>query len=123
MPKLSKQQLEYFVNHVFMPPKLPDGAEPDGLENDRLLCQVVLDAALEFSGERGGIIYTPLPESRHRWKVITKLLQNLVDLRLDPSADEIQESLLALDNGGVPNSQRNPVAFVAFDPCGWKIPL
>jgi hypothetical protein len=117
MSELSNQQLEYIVNHVFLPPKLPDGAEPEGVaaENDRVICQLVLDAALEFSGEGGETGYTPVPDGSRQWRVITRLLHKLVNSQVAPSASEIQESLLTLRSGGVFNSQRNQFTFLASD--------
>jgi len=125
MSPLSKEQLEYIVNHVFLPPMLPGGAEPEELaaENDHLLCQLVLDAVVEFSGEGLGMSYTPMPENPRRWRSITKLLRNRLDFRLNPSAREITASLCAMDRGGVSKNYRNQIAFATFDSCGWKILL
>lgn len=108
MSKPSHQQLEYIVNHVFLPPKLPHGAEPEDLaaESDCLLSQLVLDAALCFSRETGGMAYTPCTQNSRQWKVVTKMLWELVYLPLKPSPGEISQSLLVLSVGGVSNGQR-----------------
>jgi hypothetical protein len=118
MSELSMPQLEYIVDHVFLPPKLPGKAEPEDLaaESDGRLCQLVLDAALGFSGQRGGTGFTPFPDNSRQWGVVTKLLRKLVDFPLTPSAAEIQRSLLALSSGGVSNGPRIQVRFVASDP-------
>ena len=101
MSEISKPQLEYIVNHVFLPPKLPDSAEPKDLasESDGLLCRLVLDAASEFSGEDGGTTYT---QNSHHWGFIIKLLQNLL---LPSSTATIQDSLYAMQRGGVSSGQ------------------
>lgn len=125
MSTLSKEQLEYIVNHVFLPPMLPGGAEPEELaaENDRLLCQLVLDAAVEFSGEGREMSYTPIPENPCRWRSVTKLLRNLLKFGLNPSAREIRASLCAMARGGVSESPQNSSRFAIFDSRGWKILL
>lgn len=113
MSELSKEQLEYIVNHVFLPPELPNGAQPEELaaENDLALCQLVLDTALEFSGEGGESGYTPFSDNPHQWRVITGLLRKLVDSQLSPSTVEIQQSLRTLRTGGVSDLQKKSSDF------------
>jgi len=106
MSQLSKQHLEYIVNHVFLPPKLPDGAASKdlALENDQFLCQLVLDAAMEFSGEDSELFSTPFSQNPLHWRVITRLLRKLVELQLTPSDAAIRDNLLTMDSEGAPNS-------------------
>jgi len=43
--------------------------------------------------------YTPIPENPRRWRSITKLLRNLFNFGLNPSAREIKASLCTMDRG------------------------
>jgi hypothetical protein len=71
--RLSKTQdqpsLEYTINHIFLPLKLPQGCE-QSLENDLALSQAVFDAAISFSDQ--------LPSDKlPLWTNSLKMLRNL----------------------------------------------
>jgi len=86
--------LEYVINHVFCPLKLPQEND-HSLENDLILSQAVVDAALEFTAE--------LPsEDRSLWKRSVKMLQNLKDSnRLKVlTANEIESQIGTMCNEG-----------------------
>src|SRR5258708_4844951 len=86
--------LEYIINHVFLPLKLPQGSD-HSLENDLALAQVVVEAALAFSDQ--------LPSDKQLlWMSSLKMLQNLRDsVRFSAmSAREVESQINAMDNKG-----------------------
>ncbi|KAG1740597.1 hypothetical protein EDB19DRAFT_1828418 [Suillus lakei] len=87
--------LEYIINHVFLPLKLPQGSD-HSLENDLALAQVVVEAALAFSDQ--------LPSDKQLlWMSSLKMLQNLRDsVRFSAmSAKEVESQINAMDNKDV----------------------
>ncbi|KAG0707120.1 hypothetical protein DFH29DRAFT_995437 [Suillus ampliporus] len=90
-----QSRLEYIINHVFCPLKLPQGSD-HSLENDLALSQEVLDAALAFSDQ--------LPSDKQLlWAGSLKMLQNLKDsIRFSTmSAKEVEYQISAMDNKDV----------------------
>jgi len=63
--------LEYIINHVFCPLKLPQEND-HSLENDLILSKAVVDAALEFTAKLP-------PDDRSLWKGSVEMLRNLKD--------------------------------------------
>ncbi|KAG2341478.1 hypothetical protein BDR05DRAFT_1001591 [Suillus weaverae] len=97
MPEHSTDQssLEYIINHVFCPLKLPQASDHT-LENDLALSQVVLDAAQAFSNQ--------LPSDKQQlWASSFKMLQNLQDsIRFSVmSLKEVQSQINAMDDKDV----------------------
>ncbi|KAG0697961.1 hypothetical protein DFH29DRAFT_810975 [Suillus ampliporus] len=87
--------LEYIINHVFCPLKLPQRSD-HSLENDLALSQEVLDAALAFSDQ--------LPSDKQLlWAGSLKMLQNLKDsIRFSTmSAKEVEYQISTMDNEDV----------------------
>ena len=91
----SKPDLEFIINHVILPPKLPQRADEDSYDLEQSLLALVENAVNEFSGlqeEETGCI----------WSEMTKLL---TEYRLAHekwmSEDQILSSLRALDTRGV----------------------
>ncbi|KAK0465635.1 hypothetical protein IW261DRAFT_1575029 [Armillaria novae-zelandiae] len=66
---MNDTELTYIVNHVFMPPVLPQADDRD-LSHDAALCRAVLDCARRYQSH--------LLNDAHksRWDVIIKMLQN-----------------------------------------------
>ncbi|KAG1750324.1 uncharacterized protein EDB91DRAFT_1234945 [Suillus paluster] len=87
--------LEYIINHVFCPLKLPQGSD-HSLENDLALSQVVLDTALAFSDE--------LPSAKQLlWASSVKMLRNLKDsIRFSVmSPKDVESQINAMNNNDV----------------------
>ncbi|KAG1739525.1 hypothetical protein EDB19DRAFT_2025088 [Suillus lakei] len=87
--------LEYIINHVFCPLKLPQ-ANDHSLENDLALSQAVLDAAHAFSDQ--------LPSNKqHLWAGSLKMLQNLQDsIRFSVmSPKKVKSQIKAMDDKDV----------------------
>lgn len=87
--------LEYIINHVFCPLKLPQASDHT-LENDIALSQVVLDAARAFKDQ--------LSSDKHQfWASSFKMLQNLRDsTRFSVmSLVEVQSQINAMDDKGL----------------------
>jgi hypothetical protein len=86
--------LEYIINHVFLPLKLPRGSD-DSLENDLVLAQAVIKAALAFSEQLP-------PDKQLLWMSSLKMLQNLKDsIRFSAMpAKEVESQISVMDNTG-----------------------
>jgi hypothetical protein len=86
--------LEYIINHVFCPLKLPQGND-HSLENDLVLSQAVVDAALAFNDRLVSNCQLLLTSSM-------KMLQNLTDsIRFSTlSAKEVESQISAMYSGG-----------------------
>ena len=92
--------LRCIVNHVFLPPELPqkdDQPEPQYV-NDRDLALLTLQCASKFCEEAshsGGKLSV-------RWDPILAMLQSFADLNnAKPfTADDLQDRLIALSDGG-----------------------
>ncbi|KAG1853151.1 hypothetical protein DFJ58DRAFT_883919 [Suillus subalutaceus] len=87
--------LEYIINHVYCPLKLPQGSDYS-LKNDLALAQAVVEAALAFSEQ--------LPSDKQLlWMSSLKMLQNLKDsIRFSAmSAKEVESQISVMDNKDV----------------------
>lgn len=100
MPSWSKDpggSLFYIIQHIFLPPRLPQ-KDDYSFENDIALLECLLDSLDDFKKS--------IPQdSQGRWKACTTLVQSLLDAReasgaLD--AAKIQDSLLNMTTGGRP---------------------
>ncbi|KAJ8586503.1 hypothetical protein M405DRAFT_864515 [Rhizopogon salebrosus TDB-379] len=82
--------LEYIINHVFCPLKLPQGND-HSLENDLALSQAVVDAALAFNDHVSDELL---------WKSSVKMLRNLEkSIRFSTlSAKEVESQISAMYN-------------------------
>ncbi|KAK0232833.1 hypothetical protein IW262DRAFT_1443858 [Armillaria fumosa] len=67
---MDNAELTYIVNHVFMPPVLPQADDRD-LSHDAALCHAVLDCAHRYRSH----LLNDAPKLRN-WDVIIKMLQN-----------------------------------------------
>ncbi|KAG2357480.1 hypothetical protein BDR07DRAFT_1490680 [Suillus spraguei] len=95
LSKSKNSSLEYIINHVFLPLKLPQGSD-QSLENDLALSQAVFDAAITFSGQ--------LPSDQlPLWASSLKMLRNLKDsIRFSVmSAKEVESQIHAMDTEDV----------------------
>ncbi|KAG2137462.1 hypothetical protein DEU56DRAFT_736802 [Suillus clintonianus] len=90
-----QSSLQYLINHVFLPLKLPQRSN-HSLENELALSQAVFDAALAFSDQ--------LPSDEFLlWTSSLKMLRNLKDsIRFSVmSAKEVESQINAMDNKDV----------------------
>ncbi|KIK36544.1 hypothetical protein CY34DRAFT_16314 [Suillus luteus UH-Slu-Lm8-n1] len=87
--------LEYIINHVFLPLKLPQGSD-QSLENDIALSQAVFDAAISFSDQLSS-------DKLLLWTSSLKMLRNLKNsIRFSVmSAKEVESQISAMDNTDV----------------------
>ncbi|KAG0693269.1 hypothetical protein DFH29DRAFT_985528 [Suillus ampliporus] len=90
-----QSSLEYIVDHVFCPLKLPQGSD-HSLENDLALSQAVVDAALAFSDQLSSNMLL-------LWMRSLKMLRNLKDsIRFSVmSAEEVESQISAMLNKDV----------------------
>ncbi|PPQ73450.1 hypothetical protein CVT26_010200 [Gymnopilus dilepis] len=89
----SRQDVLYMLNHVFLPPKLPQ-ADDSKLEHDIALCEFSYRASVDFQGL--------LPEDQQQqWSSIVRMLEMLLEstIRLDRAT--LQQDILNLDEGDV----------------------
>jgi hypothetical protein len=88
----SLKELLYILNHVFLPPKLPqeDDTETD---SDIALCGLVYQASREFTGF--------LPQSQQkRWSIIIQMLEMLLRTTQALDINVLAEDILCLEDGG-----------------------
>ncbi|KAG2133788.1 uncharacterized protein EDB93DRAFT_1232709 [Suillus bovinus] len=92
---IERLSLEYIINHVFLPLKLPQGSD-QSLENDLALSQAVFDAAITFSNQLSS---NKLP----LWTSNLKMLRNLNDsIRFSVMSEkEVEFQINAMDIGDV----------------------
>jgi hypothetical protein len=92
--------LEYIVNHVFLPLKLPQGSD-QSLANDLALSQAVFDAAISFSDQLSS-------DKLLLWASSLKMLRNLKNsIRFSVmSAKEVESQISVMDNTGALSSSR-----------------
>ena len=91
--------LRYIVNHVFLPPELPQkDDQPDWYANDHDLAILTLQCASKFCDEAA----LSGEKLSARWNPILAMLQNFADLNdAEPfTADDLQDRLIALSDGG-----------------------
>jgi hypothetical protein len=90
--------LEYIINHVFLPLKLPQGSD-QSLENDLGLSQAVFDAAISFSDQLSS-------DKLLLWTSSLKMLRNLKNsIRFSVmSTKEVESQISAMDNSGALSS-------------------
>jgi hypothetical protein len=90
----NKLNLNYIINHIFFPPKLPQ-EDDHSHENDRALCLVLLDSARIYQDSLS-------MAEQIRWDPMIKLLQNLYDFHeLEIlSKDHVKKAMERMRPGG-----------------------
>ncbi|KAF9470842.1 hypothetical protein BDN70DRAFT_642841, partial [Pholiota conissans] len=94
--KTSVGDLHYILNHVFLPPKLPQSNDNETRNNtgDVALCKLAYEAAASF------LEHLPI-QQRTQWATVIKMLKSLVDLvEVDgvfAAQGELVEKILSLE--------------------------
>jgi hypothetical protein len=94
--ELPAAHLEYVVNHVFLPPKLPQDSDYDTAVKDHALLTLVLDAAKEYQGKLAGKVESS------RWEPMMKMLEVIRKStdRGGISSNLIADSIDGMTSGG-----------------------
>jgi hypothetical protein len=92
---IGMDSLSFIINHVFLPPKLPQEAEADLGERNPTLLRVVRDIAKSYHERRGH-------DRDDQWTPAVKMLTTLGQLEnnnsLDPTA--FRKSVRHMESGG-----------------------
>ena len=86
------KDLHYLLNHVFLPPKLPQQNDSDQ-EQDIVLCQQIYSATREFTGFLS-------QHQRQKWSVLRRMLKMLVQTSCSSDNDLLIRNILQLGDGG-----------------------
>lgn len=91
----SRNDLLYILNHVFLPPKLPQKDEGDDARHvhDIALISLVHEAAGDF-------LTTVSAEYSQRWSSIITMLERLKDYTEALNQDEIAPDMTSMVEGG-----------------------
>ena len=84
--------LRYLLNHVFLPPKLPQKDDYDA-EHDDALCRFIYDASFEFSAFLS-------PSQQMQWQIIVQMLTNLLKSTRVLDKDVLVTNISHLEIGG-----------------------
>jgi hypothetical protein len=91
-----QEKLDYVVNHVFMPPRLPQRDEQeDYFDKDHYLCRVALESCRQFVGS--------LPRQQHlEGKIALRAMELYVEFNGPTPFDatDLSESLAQMKIGG-----------------------
>jgi len=88
---VSLKDILYALNHVFLPPKLPQ--EDDANASDAALCRLVYTASCKFT--------TFLSQAQQQqWSIISQMLKTLLGTTQVFDKDVLVKNILCLGNGG-----------------------
>ncbi|KAF8063995.1 hypothetical protein FPV67DRAFT_1608613 [Lyophyllum atratum] len=91
---MSSDTLVYIVNHLFLPPRLPQ-SDDHAIERDLSICDVVINSAQAFEAiSATSPVHPP-------WTPIIKMLTGLRALHMTPSLDkrEVQKLMIEVQSG------------------------
>lgn len=71
--QVDSDNLEFIINHVFLPPKLPDKADENSQEKDSALLGFIKDSAEAYQKQLEG----PYP----KWESCIKMLSSMAELQ------------------------------------------
>lgn len=90
----SRNDLLYILNHVFLPPKLPQKDEGDD-------ARCVHDIALASLAHEAAVDFTSVPaEHRNRWSTIIKMLRRLKQYTEALNQNDIVADMTSMNEGG-----------------------
>lgn len=89
----SLEDILYTLNHVFLPPKLPQ-EEDHRPDRDVVLCRFVYDACREFP------TVLPSQDQQGKWSTVVHMLKNLLESTQVLAKDVLITDILHLENGG-----------------------
>ncbi|THV04293.1 hypothetical protein K435DRAFT_961925 [Dendrothele bispora CBS 962.96] len=92
---MSESLLDYAINHIFMPPKLPQKDDYTAT-NEEALCQIVYQAALKYATSQ--ILE---PENERVWHFVVEMLDNITQSQAEEgiSVDAVGERLINMQAG------------------------
>lgn len=104
-------ELEYAMNHVFLPPKLPQEHDsgPQASLGDIALCRFAYEAAVEFPQHLAAYHQT-------HWAVVIKMLENLLDTTRFFGKEYHVSKIVKLRVGGQPFSSLEVFKWLTY-PC------
>lgn len=88
----SSEDLVYILNHVFIPPRLPQEDDHDD-NHDIALCRVICDASQRFAG------FLSQPQ-RGLWSTVDQMLQKVLRTTEVLGKDILVDNILSLGDGG-----------------------
>ena len=94
---LIENHLDFVVNHVFLPPRLPNGGDGDLWEKELSLLRLVQSLAKQFARQA-------TPESSTQWQPVLTMLQTWIDVNRfgDISKESLDTALKDLQANGMP---------------------
>ena len=91
-PAFLEDILRYVLNHVFLPPKLPQKDDYNA-DHDAALCRFAYDASLEFA--------TFLSQSQQgQWSIVIQMIKNLLESTRSLDKDVVATNISHLEIGG-----------------------
>ncbi|KAF8962069.1 hypothetical protein BDZ97DRAFT_1759482 [Flammula alnicola] len=90
----SLEDLIYVLNHVFLPPKLPQKDDND-TDHDVALCRFAYNASLEFAGFLSQC-------QQGQWSIVSRMLNNLLKTTRSLEKDVLATNILGLGDGEAP---------------------
>lgn len=99
---MKKPHLDFVINNVFFPPKLPSGSDNANVafDNDRILCELVAETAQEYSGFGRATGKEPLCSCPNRWLPIIRMLNDLAQSQPYPLASALLQRIVNMPQGG-----------------------
>jgi hypothetical protein len=92
----NRQQLQYIIDHVFLPPKLPEKHDDDSAELQCALAEFVNDSAERCAQ------FLP-PQERVRWVPILQMLKNITITSKSAALSEfsLENCIKDMQDGGM----------------------
>jgi len=90
----SLEDILYVLNHVFLPPKLPQKNDDDTVtDRDQVLCRLAYNASRDF--------FTFLPQSQQaQWSTVSRMLKNFLKGARVLDKDVLVTDISHLRDGG-----------------------
>jgi hypothetical protein len=100
--KIVDKDLKYIINHVFLPPKLPQKCDSDTHRKDSLLLDYVTKASKSFADTLAIPVTDPPSSELKVWTIIQKTLKVMGRLYADGGIvrDELKAALQRMDING-----------------------